>query len=138
MSHLHIQKLKKVKQEYLAVRWSVDTRAVNLSNLPVGINESDFRRASTHLEAVYITFLFAEFEAILRDYVESVGIKSHKTEALINRVASRLHVNDLVRDNAQQVREVRNQIMHHGGIGAIALSLTDSAAALSRFLAYLP
>jgi hypothetical protein len=106
--------------------------------LSLSFGEKDVRDCHDDLEATYLIRIFAVFEMTLREYWRTgCGKQSHPTvEILLNRIASRRHVEMNLLDNAHAVRDARNNLVHGGQTPPLPLS--QARAHLCRFLAKLP
>lgn len=95
-------------------------------------------RALRNLEATYIVRLFAEFEAVLRDYwaARRPG-RTVRAEVLVQRIGDLENMPaDWVADT-HEVRDQRNDIVHHR-VTHIAHSFSQCRSWLARFLSMLP
>lgn len=146
MSHVLIRRLAEVRGEYEVTKASTEylqSEWPRLHSHPPfeNLELKEVRRAVSNLEATYIVRLFTTFESMLRDSLPRTHPNQPDRRSafdLINRTASRLHIPAVVRDEAQQVREYRNQAVHQGGTAVTALLFADALAALNRFLSWLP
>lgn len=146
MSYLQVQELARIENEFEAVKASVGY----LERLWPGlINERDFRglkflqvqAAAANIEITYIVRPFSVFESILRDILPvriSGGPDRRSVYDLINRSASKWRISVAVRDEAHQIREFRNQFVHHNNVNTSPVLFADAVAALNRFLIWLP
>ena len=84
MSHLHVQQLASIREEFLAVRasltyleknWFELTSAQNPISEIVGVHIGHVRQSLAHLEITYIIRLFAEFEEILRENLAGLRVR---------------------------------------------------------------
>jgi hypothetical protein len=98
----------------------------------------DIRECNRDLEGTYLVRMFAEFERQLRDCWERHFNRSTRPmmEVLVDRLASRCHMQYGVLSNVHSVREYRNSLVHGGA--AAPLTLAESRSYLCRFLADLP
>jgi hypothetical protein len=146
VSHLHIQGLEQIRDEFVATRTAL--RYVQSTwDLVAGTTQMrllryrHLRDAELNLEATYTIRLFSEFEVLLVDHLGThyPGRRTPQTaEALINRVALRTRIPDPIRDAAHVVRAYRNVIVHRRIVPAPARSFREALSALNRFLAPLP
>ena len=99
----------------------------------------DVQRCHEGLAGVYLVRLFAEFEGALREFWRrGCGRRtSPPAEVLINRVAARCSVprDDLAA--AQEVRSVRNELVHQGQ-ALSRMHLSSARRYLGKFLSHLP
>jgi hypothetical protein len=137
MSHLHIEQLSAVFEEYAEVREAVAQRLRDSSYVNYGI----LQRAERNLETTYVIRLFSEFEGILRlvlltyDPRERVSREAHNR---INRAARLFSIPDQIRDNVHHARLYRNSVVHPGGVRTASLTFGQARSALNRFLKLLP
>lgn len=146
MSHVLIRRLAGVKRElevaricaeYLQSGWSRLHSSPPFENLAL----KEVRRTVSNLEATYIVRLFTTFESMLRDFLplRHPGQPDRRSAFnLINLAASRQHIPAPLRDQAQQVREYRNQAVHEGSTTSTPLLFGDALASLNQFLSWLP
>jgi hypothetical protein len=141
------QYLDRVQDELAAARFSLD-RAVReahfdptiLAVFEYPLKPSYIRDSLENLEPTYVLRLFAEFEAVVRNYWESVRPgRSRRTrmELLLDRVAARRYMPAGVLSDAHDVREFRNRIVHDR-VRAATLSFQDCKRQLAVFISYLP
>src|SRR5437868_14584300 len=80
------------------------------------LRPSHLRDCATNLELTYVVRLFAEFEAILRDFWAVVRARRRcrrtRMEVLMNRVAAECSLPWDALNKAHAVREYRNAIVH--------------------------
>jgi len=146
VSHVLISRLAAVRGEYEVAKASIEylqSEWPRLHSHPPfdDLRMVEVRRAASNLEATYIVRLFTAFEAMLRDFLPRLHPNQPDRRSaydLIDRTASRLHIPAVVRDEAHQVRQYRNQAVHAGGMAMTALLFADALAALNRFLSWLP
>lgn len=138
MSHLHVQRLVVIAEDYLAVRQAV-SRSLQETSLP---GYATLNRAEGSLETAYIARLFVEFEGILRLYLKTQDPRRRTVPrsmyVVINRTASIWRVPNAVRDDVQRAREYRNSVVHPDGTTRAAIGFGDARSILSKFLARLP
>ena len=116
------RKLDDVRDEYGAARLAIGHVLVAGKNDPSlndlgGQGQITFRHLEScarNLEITYFVRLFAEFEGVLRDYW--LDGRKRKTNPpmidLINSIASYCFVNNDDMQNAHEVREYRNDVIH--------------------------
>lgn len=137
MSHVHIELLSAVFDEYIEVRQAVTQRLRD----PSHAGYRNLQMADRNLETTYIVRLFVEFEGILRlvlmthDPWRRVSREAYNR---INRAARLFSIPDSVRDAVHDARDYRNSVMHPGGPRIAALSIRQARSALNRFLKPLP
>jgi len=142
------QYLRAVGAEYAAAKCAVEEAhriarvnpTVPFADL-MKVQPSDFRDCLGNLDATYILRLFAEFEALLRDYRTTATriTKSRRTmtEALLDAVAKKRYVDDRTLAAAHEVRELRNRIAHHRDFRTNP-SLKLALSVLNKFVSFLP
>ncbi len=95
--------------------------------------------AQNNLENTYIIRLFTLFEEELKQHlVETKQSVPYKAVHLVNKVASKEHISNVVRDKAHTVRDYRNDVVHSPSAVAAAIDFTSALAALNTFLSWLP
>ena len=138
MSHLHVQRLLVIADDYAAVRQAV-IKSLQDASLP---GYALLSRAEGGLETAYIARLFSEFEGILRPYLQANDPRRRPVPKniynVINRTASIWRIPDDVRDAVQEAREYRNSVMHPDGTTRAAILFSDARSIQSKFLARLP
>lgn len=142
MSYLHVQQLGAVAEEFIAARAAVSyarrlwPQIAGTSDMQ-DVRLSHVQLAAQNIEGTFIIRLFADYETLLQEFLAvrypGAPIPRH-AESLINRVARLRRVPDPVRDGAHDVRSDRDLAVHHGAVGAPALSFTRSLSLLNRFL----
>jgi hypothetical protein len=123
----------------IALRAVQSPSPVQLGNAPQGITRHNIRQCAANLEITYLVRLFAEFEAILRDYFVS-GWKRRtrpQMERLMDSIGTHCNViaNDL-RD-AHEVRNYRNDVIHNH-LRHPNLNFAECRSRLGRFVRWLP
>lgn len=137
MSHLHIDQISAVFEEYAEVRNAVKQRLRD----PSQTNYSSLQRAERNLETTYIVRLFTEFEGILLIVLLTHDLKrrvSREAYNRINRTARLFSIPDSIRDAVHDAREYRNSVVHPGGVRTTSLSIRQARSVLNRFLKPLP
>ncbi len=138
MSHLHVQRLVVIAEDYSAVRQAV-SRSLQNTCLP---GYAMLNRAESGLETAYIARLFVEFEGVLRLYLSTNDPRGRTVPramySVINRAASVWGVPNGIRDDVQRAREYRNSVVHPDGTTRAAIAFGDARSILSKFLARLP
>jgi len=145
VSHLHIQRLVSIRNEYESVQASITytqrvwAKLVDEGEFE-GLKFKDIQKTANYLGDTYIIRLFAEFEAILRDYLPPRAGHTDRRAIfdLINRVALRHHIPDPIRDKAHTIREYRNLLAHRNATGARTIVFSMALSYLNQFLAPLP
>src|SRR5579862_5590183 len=79
-----------------------------------GVTDEELRRCARNLELTFVLRLFAEFEAILRDYWRRGLNRPTRPdmEPVIESIARRRRMAPIDLANAHEVREYRNDIIH--------------------------
>jgi len=101
----------------------------------------DVRLTLEEVENTYFIRMFAQFEAVLRNYWEQGRGRTTapRIRILIDRLASHLRVQGDVLKRVHEVRESRNHLVHHGmGVAPARVTIMEARSRLCRFLAYLP
>ncbi len=140
------KKLTDVYDEYQAARQSlgVTLRAVQSNSKfylhpGQGTTLHDLKQCAANLEITYLLRLFAEFEAVLRDYFSN-GWK-HQTrprmEHLMNAIGT--HCKAVADDlyDAHEVRNYRNNVIHNH-LRDPLLNFAECRSRLGRFVRWLP
>jgi len=104
------------------------------------IRPSHVRNCAKNLETTYLLRLFAEFEAVLRDYWAAARRRSRRTqmEILINRVAILCAIPEEVMVRAHKVRDYRNEALHNKKRTTEAMSFANRKSRLGQFLSFPP
>jgi len=104
------------------------------------VRPSHVRECARHLEMTYLLRLFAEFEHVLRDYWHTARPRAvrrrTRMEILINRIAAICAIPFDALENAHDVREYRNAIVHSDE--ASRLTFNECKSRLGTFLSFLP
>lgn len=138
VSHLEVQRLVIISEDFLAVQKAVfqTLQDTSLSGYSILI------RAERDLETAYVARLFAEFEGILRQYLVANDPRlrpaSKSIYNVINRAASFWSIPDDIRDSVHTAREYRNSVVHSNSRSRASISFRDVKSILSKFLAPLP
>lgn len=100
----------------------------------------DVRNSTGDLENTYFIRIFAIFEAALRDFWKNGCGRSTRpgTYVLLDSIAARRGVPRTLWQNAQDVREYRNKLVHEEMASFSNLPLAQGRSYLGRFLSYLP
>jgi len=146
VSYVLIQRLTAVRDEFRVARAAVTFAE---RTWPQSGGEPEFHGARMehvrltvrNLQGTYVIRLFAEFEELLRYYLEYRHPQRRlprTAEALINRVALLEHLPDAAREGAHEVRQYRNSLVHVGAVTAPLLDFDRALSSLNRYLAPLP
>ena len=102
------------------------------------VTHADVRACLLNLEATYLVRMFAVFEEALRDVRRVVYLKAGTIHAysLIQQCAARQGVRFDDLDNAHQVRDYRNTIVHGGD--ATPVPLPQARQWLCKFFGWMP
>ena len=142
MSYLHSQRLALIGDEYYALEVAVQHTISEWSTVhrQQGFVEANIKLSQMLLvkqsaSDTYIVRAFSVFEDILRQEVRAIGRRvPYNAETLINRVASLSKIPDPIRLDAQDIREYRNTIVHHGSQSENPILFKNAVAALNKFL----
>jgi hypothetical protein len=140
--------LKSVQDELETAKFSVavaarvvaaDVTVLNALSYP--IKPSQLRQCADNFELTYLLRLFAEFEAIVRDFWASARPTRRRRrsnmQVLMNRVAIECQIPAEVLQEAHDVREYRNAVIHdRSRMGELTFHVCKSR--LGFFLSYLP
>jgi len=140
--------LREVHEELLCARFalghtirSVEMDITLLAQIEHPLTPSHLRGCAARLELTYLLRLFAEFEAVLRDYWASVrprpAPRRTKAEVLIRRVSIECQIPFDVAQDAHEVREYRNNLAHRHELNAF-MPFHECKSRLGTFLSYLP
>lgn len=106
-----------------------------------GLSHADIRRCQCNLEATYIVRVFAQFEATLRTFWRPPGkhaaLPRTYIKHLMDKTATRTRMPHEVLQQAQQVRDCRNGLVHEEATGS-QMTLAQCRSHLCRFLSHLP
>ena len=135
-------RLRRVRDDFDAVSFALENVAERLERggmITTSFTVEQLRRCATNLESTYLVRLFAEFEAILRDYWRHARRRRTRPqmERLIDSIAAYCDMNDMVRKGTHEVRKHRNDLVHHEGT-AKSMRLSEVLARLGQFLSWLP
>lgn len=138
-------RIKAVELEYGSARFAVDNLLKAMKRgtikLDTHLQPRDIYRTLKNLEWVYIVRIFAEFESILRLFLQSRKLKTpFSARAMIDRVAARANIGDAVLLNAHRMRVFRNNIVHQSRTSSNDLTIrniTGFACAFVSRLAHL-
>lgn len=142
-------RLSGVRDEFEAAKFSVAYAQSGISagegvlKAGAAVKPSHLRRCAENLEMTYLLRLFAAFEGVLRDYwrVARPSPRPRRTqmEILIDRVAILCIIPSDTRDEAHEVREYRNSLVHSDQTNdAAILDFQECKSRLGRFLGCLP
>lgn len=108
------------------------------SAITAAITLEHLRRTADSLELTFVVRVFAEFEAILREFwVSEVRNTQPDMRTLIDNIAVRRSIVDADRDGAHRIRELRNEIVHDG-VRAMPLTFRECMQGLARYIRWLP
>lgn len=110
------------------------------TSLPSDLHIGHFRRAAGKIEQTYLVGLFTEFEGILVHYFR-YGLKRRALNPKISHVmkllSDRLQIHRATVDDADEVRSLRNALVHEGKHDP-ALDFATCTSRLGHFLSWLP
>ena len=123
----------------IAARAAQDEQRAQRTIREEGITLHDLRQCAENLDITYLLRLFAEFEAVLRDYYAN-GM--HRTtrpqmEPLMDAIGSRRHMPAGHLQAAHEVREYRNDVVHDHLRNTI-FDFAECRSRLARFVSMLP
>lgn len=136
-------RIKAAEREYTALRRAVDEfsqRVRSDANMLKGdVRPRDFRRAAELLEGTYIVRLFAEFETALREYWPTVKATEppNNMHDLMQSLASASKVPSDQLQQAHEVREYRNALVHERTEMPQSIAIAESRRRLCHFLSRL-
>jgi hypothetical protein len=140
-----LKRIRAVETEYRVVTQAVAVLDQESRRRPEllrgeGLRASDVAAAADRLEERYLTALFAEFEAGLRDVWKNALSQTTEPRVrdLIDALAARRKVPLDVQQEVHDVREYRNEMVHEGGDEAESIALREAAASLCRFFSRMP
>lgn len=138
--------LRRVRGELDATRFALTeilrSAAQNLAVLQAashsGVSEGELRRSASNLEVTFILRLFAEFEAVLRDFwIADVRPTRPDMSPLMDSIAARRRISAAELVAAHEVRIFRNDIIHENS-RELRFTFSECARALGKFLRWLP
>jgi hypothetical protein len=147
MSGEEVEQLRSILNEFQAANKALDILETTWAVLHVRIDPTittldHVQNALENLEATYIVRIFAEFETILRNTPRPQRFRGRqlptRTRDLITRVASDQSIPDITRDKADNVRRLRNAIVHDSSEPYEIVTIEEALRYLSRFVAKLP
>jgi len=102
------------------------------------VSPAELRRCADNLEITFTLRLFAEFEAVVRDFWETaVRPTSPDMRTLIDSVAARRAIAPDHVAAAHAIREFRNDIIHEN-LRDLRFTFSDCARDLGRYLSWPP
>lgn len=158
MSNVHTQRLRAVNREYDAAREAVGYvinhwDAQDIYNELPGLTLHNFKTTNEMLERTYFIRLFAEFEGILKDHLDTNHPAARWKGRLRADMRDKLEVNEnislvvredhlrLTSDERQRlldVRDYRNSIAHLNLTMPPIITFGDALSRLNTFVAGLP
>ena len=116
LNHEWLSRIKEIEKQYAAVRLATDRLLEAARRDPTilrgMLKHGNIVNASENLDGTYIIRLFAEFETGLRLYWDTIKSSHPRTRDLLDGVAAACRIPDPHRENAHQVREYRNTLVH--------------------------
>lgn len=152
MSDLYIQRLRTIRDEYVATRQGIayvnthwNKHSIYQEAEMKELTPRNFQRAARYLLSTYLLRLTAEFKGIIKSHLEtnhpalSIPLNP-KIDQLISKVsrAEEFSVDPTLRTNLGAVRDYRNQFVHSGEIPPTSVEFTKALAWFNTFLARLP
>jgi hypothetical protein len=144
MPHNHEwqSRIKAVEREYVAMRRAADHfRQAAIGDptiLLANLRHGEIVIASRNLEGTYVVRLFAEFETAARQHWAAMWRRDPKTVDLLSGLPARCGIPDPYRDDAHQVRDYRNALVHEPEDKPGALPIATARHYLCRFFSFLP
>ncbi len=158
MSNVHTQRLRAVNREYEAAREAVgyvvnNWDAQDIYNEMPGLTLPNFKATNAMLERTYFIRLFAEFEGILKDHLDTNHPAARWKGSLRIAVRDKIEVNEnitlVLRENGLtiptderqrllDVRGYRNSIAHLNLTTPPIITFGDALSRLNTFVAKLP
>ncbi|MBM4032426.1 MAG: hypothetical protein FJ291_11645 [Planctomycetes bacterium] len=144
-----LDRLQAAEREHRVAALSVEDLRAKAGKDPTRLQKESLTLADVgachdNLEATYLVRLFAEFETPLRLYWRDVR-RRRKTwqtigaEDLIERVGTYLRVSDELRFRVQEVRQLRNAIVHRASaLHPTEIALRQCSSFLGHFLSHFP
>jgi hypothetical protein len=137
-----LSRFKEIERDYQATCLATShlLRCVQAGSLPLtgGLTILDINRALEHLDGIYLTNLFSEFERGLKWFLRARKLKIPRpAERLINRVAARVRIAGDLLTRAHAVREYRNKLVHHLTVETESFTLSEARQCLCSFFARL-
>jgi hypothetical protein len=139
------ERMKAVEREYLVAEKALaalEEALERYSGLLTSSNLSsaDLRSFRTRLHDTYFIRLFAEFETGIKDYWKNGLSRDGQTRIMdvIESLASKHAVLDIVRFKVHAARQWRNRLIHEGDATGEPVKLAEARSYLGRYLGYLP
>lgn len=136
--------LKHVRGEWDAARFALATvlrqMAENLDFKQESqhISETELTRCARNLEVTFVLRVFAEFEAVLRNFwVATVRTTRPDMMPLMNAIAARLGIGPDDLAGAHRIRDFRNDIIHEN-LRDARFTFSECLKALNTYLRWLP
>lgn len=158
MSNVHTQRLRAVNREYDAAREAIGYiinhwNAQDIYNELPGLPLPNFKKTNEKLEGTYFIRLFAEFEGILKDHLDTNHPTARWSGKLRAEVRDKLEVNENItlvvredtlglapgeRQRLLDIRDYRNSIAHLNRTAPPIITFGDALSRLNTFVARLP
>lgn len=158
MRSVYVERLRRVGREQEAVQQEVGYvidhwQAQSIYDEMPGLTPRDLRDANALLERTYFIRLFAEFEGILKDHLDTNHPTLRWRGSLRAAVRDKLDVNENIslviradsltlaegeRHKLLEIRGYRNSIAHLNSTVPTVITFGDAVSTLNRFLAKLP
>lgn len=140
-----LERIRGVERQYEAASLAITSFTDRLRTDPTALGDSglamqDVQELRANLEATYLIRLFAEFEATLREaWRRAYGRRSRPAmEQLMNSIAARCLLPQDWNDDAHEVRQYRNALVHEESDQIGPITVPEARKRLSRFVSRLP
>jgi len=140
-----LERIRAVEREFLIARLALDYFKLQQRSQPELMHDTDLEiadlnRAVQRLEGRYFTSLFAEFEAGCRDVWENFLVQSTvpRMRDLIDGLGSRRSIPASDQQDAHDVREYRNSVIHERNDEVDAMPIRDATNRLCKFFRWMP
>lgn len=139
-----LARVKAVEREHKATRFATGYLLAKVqrdpSRLGGDLRIRDLDEAADRLEGTYTIRLFAEFETCLRVFWEVTRNKRppSRTRDLLEGVGARRKIPYDQIENAQEVREYRNGLVHEREENLEPIAIDVARSRLCRYLSFLP
>ena len=114
-----------------------------MSDFFADLTRHDIQRSLENLTITYLVRLFAEFEAILRDHLISIGLRLSSETTSFRLIDSayrqyRTTISPILYQRVHNIRTIRNRMAHQNEPDmGISIAIEAVLADLSRFVAKL-
>ncbi len=120
------------------VEWNSNP-GLSLAAKANGVTDTELRRCAKTLETTFVLRLFAEFEAVLRDYWEHGAGRNTEPDMrpLMDSIAQRRRMSSDHLAEAHDLRNYRNLLIHEDARAA-KFDFPQSLRAVGRYMSWLP